>query len=57
MKRKRREVVERRRPLVEINLAAEAKSRPALMARRGCALFGTIAAVLAVSSAAWLGLH
>jgi len=57
MKRKRPEMVERRRPLVEINLAAEAKSRPAMMARRGCALFGTVAALLAASVAAWLGLH
>ena len=57
MKRKRPERVERRRPLVEINLAAETKSRSASIARRGCALFATLAGVLAISAAAFLGLH
>jgi hypothetical protein len=57
MKRKRPEMAERRRPLVEVNLAAETKSRPAMIARRGCALFGSVAALLAASAAAWLGLH
>jgi hypothetical protein len=57
VKRKRPELVERRRPLVEINLAADTKSRPAMMARRGCALFGSVVALLAASAAAWLGLH
>ena len=60
MKQKRQERVERRRPLVEINLIGEPRSRSAKMARRarlGCALFGSGAAILAASGAALLGLH
>ena len=57
MKRKRPERVERRRPLVEINLIAEPKSRSTIIARRGCALFGILAGVLAASGGAFLGLH
>jgi hypothetical protein len=60
MKQKRQERVERRRPLVEINLIGEPKSRSATMARRarlGCSLFGSGAAILAAAGAALLGLH
>jgi hypothetical protein len=56
MKQKRVERVERRRQLVEINLIAEAKSGPTILARRGCALFGS-ALVLAASAAVFVGLH
>lgn len=56
MKKKGGERVERRRPLVEINLIADAKSRSARMARRGCALFASAVALL-VAGAAFLGLH
>ncbi len=58
MKQKRQERVERRRPLVEINLAGEPRSRSATMARRarlGCALLGS--AALAASLGALVGLH
>jgi hypothetical protein len=60
VKKKRQQQVERRRPLVEINLIGEPKSRSATMARRarrGCVLFGSGAAILAASGAALLGLH
>jgi hypothetical protein len=57
MKRKVPERVERRRPLVEINLIVEPKTRSAALKRRGCALFGTSAAILAIAGAAFLGLH
>jgi hypothetical protein len=57
VKRRHLEQEERRRPLVEVNLVAEPKSRSAIIARRGCALFGVLAAVLAASLAAFLGLH
>lgn len=56
MKKKRLEREERRRPLVEINLVADIKSRPAKMARRGCALLPVVAG-LAALTAAFLGLH
>jgi len=55
-KKKRPEREERRRPLVEINLIADTKSRSP-MARRGCALFSILVAVVAASAAAFLGLH
>ena len=60
MKQKRPEREERRRSLVEINLIGEPKSRSATMKRRarlGCAWFGSVAAILAASGAAFLGLH
>jgi hypothetical protein len=57
VKKKRPEREERRRPLVEINLVADAKSRSANIARRGCALFSLLVAVIAASAAAFLGLH
>jgi hypothetical protein len=56
MKKKRLERAERRRPLIEINLIADARSRSAKAARRGCALL-PIVAVLAASAAAGLGLR
>ncbi len=56
MKQKRQERVERRRPLVEINLAGEPRSRSATRrARLGCALLGS--AALAASLGALVGLH
>ncbi len=57
MKKKGPERVERRRPLVEINLIGEPRARSAMLKRRGCALFGTSLAVLAIAGAAFLGLH
>jgi len=58
MKRKRLDRVERRRPLVEINLIAGTKARPARIARSGCArLFASVAAFFVGSAAAYLGLH
>ncbi len=57
MKQKRLEGVERRRPLVEINLIGDTRTRPAILARRGCALFAPASAVLAASAAVFLGLH
>jgi hypothetical protein len=56
MKQKRVERVERRRQLVEINLIADAKTGSTIRARRGCALFGS-AAILVASAALFLGLH
>jgi hypothetical protein len=71
MKQKRQERVERRRPLVEINLAADSRRpswppRPKLssaniksssLRRRGCGLLGS-ASILAVAAAAvFLGLR
>lgn len=56
-KPRRAERTERRRPLAEINLLTESRSRP-VMARRGCShLFGLLAATLAVTIALWAGLH
>lgn len=57
MKKKAPERVERRRPLVEINLIGEPRARTAMLKRRGCALFGTSAALLAAAAAVFLGLH
>ncbi|HEX9097399.1 MAG TPA: hypothetical protein VF990_15020 [Candidatus Dormibacteraeota bacterium] len=57
MKRKRQERVERRRPLVEINLIGEPKSRSAKIARRGCALFAPAAGVLVALAATLMGLR
>jgi hypothetical protein len=57
MKRRHLEQAERRRPLVEVNLVTEPKSRSTIIARRGCALFGVLATVLVASLAAFLGLH
>jgi hypothetical protein len=57
MKRKVPERVERRRPLVEINLIGEPRARSARLKRRGCALFGTSVALMAIAVAAFLGLH
>ncbi len=56
MKQKRTPRVERRRQLVEINLIADGKTGSTILARRGCALFGS-AAVLVASAAVFLGLH
>jgi len=59
MKRKQKQIEERRRALLEFNLIGEPKSRSVKSARRGCALFGsgTILALLAALIAAYLGLH
>ena len=71
MKSKRQGQVERRRPLVEINLVAESrtrpswppkarlsspKTRPSGLRRLGCAWFGS-ALILAAAAAGYLGLH
>jgi hypothetical protein len=57
MKQKRLERVERRRPLVEINLIGDPKNRADILKRRGCALFGTSVALMAIAVATFLGLH
>ena len=60
MKRKQKQIEERRRALLEFNLIGEPKPRSAKVARKGCALFGSgavLAGMLAVSGAALLGLH
>jgi hypothetical protein len=57
VKKRHLEQEERRRPLVEVNLIGEPKSRSAIITRRGCALFGVLAAALVASVAAFLGLH
>ncbi len=71
MKAKRQERVERRRPLVEINLAVDSRTRPSwppksklsspkkrssILGRLGCGLFGS-AVVVAAAAAGYLGLH
>ena len=60
MKRKQKQIEERRRALLEFNLIGEPKPRSVKVARKGCALFGSgtiLAAVLAALAAAYLGLH
>ena len=60
MKRKQKQIEERRRQLLEFNLIGEPKSRSVKVARKGCALFGSgtiLAAILAALAAAYLGLH
>jgi len=58
MKQKPLVRVERRRPLVEVNLGLETKPpRSPIMRRRGCALFGPAAVVMAASAIALLGLR
>ena len=57
MTRKRQESVERRRPLLEMNLIGESKSRSAGR-RKGCLPFTTIVVVgVAVAAAVAAGLH
>ena len=71
MKAKRQGQVERRRPLVEINLASESRTRPSwppkarlsspnkrpsILRRLGCTWFGS-ALILAAAAAGYLGLH
>jgi hypothetical protein len=59
VKRKQKQLEERRRALLEFNLIGEPKSRSVKSARRGCALFGsgTILTLLAALAAAYPGLH
>lgn len=60
MKRKQKQLEERRRVLLEFNLIGEPKSRSVKSARKGCAVFGSggiLALVLAALTAAYLGLH
>jgi hypothetical protein len=60
MKRKQKQIEERRRALLEFNLIGEPKSRSVKKARKGCALFGSggiLAVALAALAAAYLGLH
>ena len=60
MKRKQKQVEERRRALLEFNLIGEPKARSVKIARKGCALFGSgtiVAALLAALATAYLGLH
>ena len=58
MKQKPLARVERRRPLVEVNLGLETKPpRSAMIRRRGCALLGPAAVVMAASAMALLGLR
>ena len=61
MKRKQKQIEERRRALLEFNLIGEPKSRSVKIARKGCALFGSgtilVGLLLAALAAAYLGLH
>lgn len=60
MKRKQKQIEERRRALLEFNLIGEPKSRSVKVARKGCALFGSgtiLAAILTALAAAYLGLR
>ena len=60
MKRKQKQIEERRRALLEFNLIGEPKSRSVKVARKGCALFGSgsiLLAVLVALAAAYLGLR
>ena len=60
MKRKQKQIEERRRALLEFNLIGEPKARSVKAARKGCALFGSgtiVAALLAALATAYLGLH
>ena len=61
MKRKQKQVEERRRALLEFNLIGEPKPRSVKIARKGCAPFGSgtmlVGLLLAALAAAYLGLH
>ena len=57
MKRKRPEIIERRRPLLDMNLIAETKGRLATR-KRGCLPFLTVLSIgFAVATTVGLGLH
>lgn len=57
MKQKRAARVERRRNLVEINLASPRSKAPSRSGRPGCLPFGTGLLVLGAEVLIWVGLH
>jgi hypothetical protein len=60
VKRKQKQIEERRRALLEFNLIGEPKPRSIKTARRGCGIFGAggiLAVLLAAVAAAYLGLY
>lgn len=56
MKRRRVEQTERRRPLVEMNLVGEAKTRSAAASRGCAALLGRVLGGVLVAMTVWQGL-